>query len=774
MSFLSLAFLFALPLALAPVLLHLFDRRRNVVIEWGAMQFLQEAATQRTSARKLKQWLLLLLRVLAVAALIFAMARPLLQGSWFGREELGETVLVLDNSLSMLRKNGESTQCQAAVDRALAVVDELPQGEYVRVLLSSPYPIWVTAGSVRIDDISRTSVADQLKELSASQGTSDLLSSLFTAVQAELQPLQQQRRVILLTDGQAHDWSLEEEQSWQRFQQVLTDAPVPTSLKIIEVSESNGTGENLSVASLTSNRMTVGPGQPFQLTAQIQNFGTETTSPTSVVWSVDGDELHSSHVPDLDSGGVHDVVWKYSLSDPGVYSLKCSLDAEDDLPADNVSEFVIEVVEQMPVLLVEGSPELADLQRDAFFVEAALGWVDGERKIERGVYLPTVVTPDRLSFLDLSEFQAIVIPNLTSLEQEAVDRLQDFVSGGGGLWLAMGPRTDIDTFNERLFADGNGLAPLGLDRIVDEAPGDDEQPETKMNPFVSEHPATRQLTDTDQLDLGEVTVSRRFRFIPAPPGEEASVLLSLTNGEPVAVENVFGRGRVVVQALPLRMQWSGLARSQSFVVMVHDWMDYLMEPLATRYNLQPGEPLAVRLADSETRSATLQTPQGDTVELTADNTTGGVLFRSKRTVVPGQYLLETGVSGDAIPFVVERSTEESQLTSLSVDERKQLETSTTPLLAEGNRAAVSTAQQEPLWPLLLMILIVIIAGELILSGMISRERFGSDPIAETSQNWTEASSSPWGAMTRDDLEATASVTASRRQESTTVANSGVT
>ena len=78
MSFLSIFFLIALPLALSPVVLHLFDRRRNVTIEWGAMQFLVEASTQRTSSRRLKQWLLLALRMLAVAALILALARPLL------------------------------------------------------------------------------------------------------------------------------------------------------------------------------------------------------------------------------------------------------------------------------------------------------------------------------------------------------------------------------------------------------------------------------------------------------------------------------------------------------------------------------------------------------------------------------------------------------------------------------------------------------------------------------------------------------------------------
>ena len=72
MSFLSIAFLFALPLASAPILLHLFDRQRNVVIEWGAMQFLIEAARRRQSARRLQQWILLLLRTLAIFCLVMA------------------------------------------------------------------------------------------------------------------------------------------------------------------------------------------------------------------------------------------------------------------------------------------------------------------------------------------------------------------------------------------------------------------------------------------------------------------------------------------------------------------------------------------------------------------------------------------------------------------------------------------------------------------------------------------------------------------------------
>jgi hypothetical protein len=254
----------------------------------------------------------------------------------------------------------------------------------------------------------------------------------------------------------------------------------------------------------------------------------------------------------------------------------------------------------------------------------------------------------------------------------------------------------------------------------------------RINPFQKEHPATAHLTDTQKLDTGDVTVNRRWRFLPAPEGQATSVLLSLTDGEPLAVEKYFGRGRVIVQSIPLRMQWSDLARSQAFVVMTQEWMSYLTQPRSVQHNLTPGEPIVVERPDEGLRNAILNTPQGDEVELTADVRGDRVVFQSGRTALPGHYSLELGTAGEEIPFHVQRDDAESDLTPLSAEER-QLFAELTGLQQDRTDAGFhGTTQSEAVWPLLLMLLIGLIAGELILSGMISRERFGSDPIAESS------------------------------------------
>ena len=73
MSFLSAAFLLALPLVAVPVAIHLYRGRQRDVILWGAMQFLAAAVTKGRRMERLEELLLMALRFAAVAALVLAL-----------------------------------------------------------------------------------------------------------------------------------------------------------------------------------------------------------------------------------------------------------------------------------------------------------------------------------------------------------------------------------------------------------------------------------------------------------------------------------------------------------------------------------------------------------------------------------------------------------------------------------------------------------------------------------------------------------------------------
>ena len=116
MSFLSPWMLLALPLAAIPIVIHLFNQRRYQTTQWAAMMFLLAANRMTRGYARLRQWLILAMRTLVIAALVFAIGRPLADGA-INRGLLGSimgqttanTIVLLDRSPSMQARDGGSS-----------------------------------------------------------------------------------------------------------------------------------------------------------------------------------------------------------------------------------------------------------------------------------------------------------------------------------------------------------------------------------------------------------------------------------------------------------------------------------------------------------------------------------------------------------------------------------------------------------------------------------------------------------------------------------------
>ncbi|QDU41675.1 hypothetical protein Mal52_01280 [Symmachiella dynata] len=103
MSFLQPMLLAALPIIALPIIIHLINQRRYQTTRWAAMMFLLAANRMSRGYARIRQWLILLFRTLAIAGLIFAISRPLASG-WLGMTAGGRadtTIILLDRSPSM-------------------------------------------------------------------------------------------------------------------------------------------------------------------------------------------------------------------------------------------------------------------------------------------------------------------------------------------------------------------------------------------------------------------------------------------------------------------------------------------------------------------------------------------------------------------------------------------------------------------------------------------------------------------------------------------------
>ena len=101
--------------AALPILIHLLLRQRARTVEIGSVRFLRSVIRQHTRRRRIRQWLLLALRVLALLLLAALFARPFLDRAYL----LGlnsEVIMLVDCSASMrtgARRDGEALFDQA-------------------------------------------------------------------------------------------------------------------------------------------------------------------------------------------------------------------------------------------------------------------------------------------------------------------------------------------------------------------------------------------------------------------------------------------------------------------------------------------------------------------------------------------------------------------------------------------------------------------------------------------------------------------------------------
>ncbi|MBP7275677.1 MAG: BatA domain-containing protein [Kiritimatiellae bacterium] len=132
--------LWGLAAALLPIVIHLLNRLRYRTVHWGAMMFLLRVARNSSRRSRLRHYLILACRALALAALALGMARPL-AGGWLGSgwgRSPDAVIVLLDRSASMERAGSapDRSRREQAVEVLAATPPERVSGSRI-VLVDS-------------------------------------------------------------------------------------------------------------------------------------------------------------------------------------------------------------------------------------------------------------------------------------------------------------------------------------------------------------------------------------------------------------------------------------------------------------------------------------------------------------------------------------------------------------------------------------------------------------------------------------------------------------
>lgn len=586
-TFVHPALLWGLLLVALPPLIHLINLLRHRRVEWAAMEFLLLSQKRNRTRVILRELLLLLLRMAAIAAVVFMLAQPLL------RSRLGQLlggvkthhILLVDDSYSMSDRNGP----RSAFDEAVRVVESIAKAAEKQ---TQPQEVSILPFSGEDADspwLRRpvdSEFSDRLKERLSKWSPSDTAAGP-AAVLKRLEEFlaedsdAEERVLYLVSDFRAKDWN--EADDIRKQLAALQER----GMRIHCIRCVDRTRPNLAVTDLKPIGGVPAAGVPFVAEVTIHNFSPAAVERVTLLPEVEGRALPAVTIARIPADGSVKERFFAQFAEAGMQRLAVKLDS-DAVAVDNFREAIVDVASEIPVLIIDGAAEATDGK----YLAAALA----PGGAARTGFAPRIEPPRYLSTEPLGRYPVVYLANVPFLDESAIRKLEDYVEKGGGLALFLGEKSQRQFLNEGLYRDGKGLLPVPIEGAEDLPPLIDA---TVPDVNVAEHPIFRVFEGGRNDFISMVAVDRYFATPPewVPPADSTvAIAASLRNDRPLVVEKAFGKGRVVAFLTTAAPTWNNWARSNpSFVVIVHEMQNYLSRGEGTPASRLVGEPLVVDL-----------------------------------------------------------------------------------------------------------------------------------------------------------------------------------
>ena len=581
MAFLNPLLLFGLLGVASPIIIHLLAKKKIKRVVWAAMKFLKNVVEKNQQRLTLEDLILLIMRCLLLVFLALALARPSFKKGGIGGfgDSNEAAIIAFDNSASMSQSDGVSSKFEKSQKAAEQVLDALPSGSSVAVWLVSDIVNGVIAEPTHDFALARKVI----REAQRSDRATEIQPALRQAVDVLRRQTAAVKQIFLITDGQAAGWK-----QFGETRAMLEAAKKEMQARIVIVGESEQ--HNLGVTGLRIASALAPVNEPVRFEVEIANYGTEEAKNVQVSLAVDAD-------PPSDEAGIESLApgesKKLSLfvqfREPGFRAVTARLPADRN-PADDQRAVVVRVISEINVLLVDGDPGIEPRESEVFYLRNALTPVPPEQREKYFIKVKTV-SPAELSSAKLSDYEAVVLANVSDVPDVVLASLEKYLRAGGGLLVFPGGKTNAKFFNDKLFAERGFLpAEFGPPR------GDAEQ-QTQTFHLQSkkyDHPIVSLWNDAAAGSLATANFYRAFALLPAktdvprPDVGPPTLVLAYADGQPAVMERTWGYGRVIQFSSTADTAWNDLCIRPIFVPLVHRILGAIVTRQDENLNLRVG------------------------------------------------------------------------------------------------------------------------------------------------------------------------------------------
>ncbi|MBI1247163.1 VWA domain-containing protein [bacterium] len=435
--------------AAAPILIHLWNRRRYRETDWAAMKFL--LAAMKKNRRRIQVEHLLLLLVRCAIMLFFAIALADLScvggpgiGGFGGPGSATHTVLVIDHSFSMGYGEEGQTRLDQAKKLARQIVNQASEGDGFTLITMGR----TTRGVISEPAFDPGDVLREIDQISIDPGVAIIDLSL-AEVEGTLRiaardfPRLQRAQVCILSDYTDVTWK---DAASQANEQLLSQIEGMAIIRAFDVGQPDTTNSAiLSARQLTPYLV---PDQPARFRVDISCDNAAELPSQVLQMIVDGKLVSQKMVPFVDNQVVS-VEMDTVFQRPGTHGIEFRLN-KDLLETDNRRFVVVEVKPQLRVLC------LADDVPSLKFLNFALNPSDS---IQSPIKVETMDASALLD-IDLLSYDAVYMSNVAQIAPDEAAVLRSFVRRGGGLVVFLGDRVRADSYNAAFSATGEEKTPL--------------------------------------------------------------------------------------------------------------------------------------------------------------------------------------------------------------------------------------------------------------------------------------------------------------------------
>jgi len=517
MNFLFPTFLIGLAAIAIPIIIHLFNFRKYKKVYFTNVQFLKELKQESDSKSKLKEWLILAMRILAIACLVLAFAQPFIPGKT--KAVLGEKAvsIYIDNSFSMENTNKKGTLLENAKEYASEIVNTFNASDKFQLLTND-----FEGKHQRF--VSKEEFIEQLDEVKISSATRSMNDVIKRQHDFLQNSSSKNKRIFLLSD-------------FQKNMALINKADIDTSISINLIPITSTEVSNVYIDSVWFETPVQQFGTQQVIHAIIINKSAKDIENGTLKLFINDAQV-SLNSFNISAGNKSDVAISFTVKIKGVN--KGVLKIEDyPITYDDAFYFSFNAQNVIHALVINGKETKTAgnfrslMQNDSLFAYHE----NNESAIDYSLF---------------SKTQIIILNELSNLTSGLTSELKKFVTNGGSLVIFPNKSMDLESYQ-------TAFQNLQLPQIIKT-----DTINSKTQGINFEHGLYEGVFDKIDQNMDLPKVFEHFVFTKTTQSNSQN-LLQLQNGDFLLSLNPLGNGKIYLFSIPSDETCSNLLKHALFV-----------------------------------------------------------------------------------------------------------------------------------------------------------------------------------------------------------------